>query len=174
MLEAVDSPAMECLCFLPTCSSCHPRAKSQSCGCFLPTCAVCGAGRKHALGRARLIHSGTALSPDVLRLIAKVDLELEKAFEVGIITKGPNWSDLPSWTDGSQGSRKDNFTAQLCGAGVYVVDALLDLGKCPSVEALASVRSVATAEPILFRTQMSTWTRRLKTQNIKACPNTAA
>ena len=68
----------------------------------------------------RLVHSGKALNEDLLKVIAKVDMEVSQLLEEGVLARGPAWENLPSWSE-SQGSRHDHLVARLCGAGVWAV-----------------------------------------------------
>ena len=81
------------------------KPKSHACPAQDSGCAICGSssdiarsGEATALDvtSARLISSGTALSPEVLQLIAKVDYELGKAVDDKILSKGSLWETLPS------------------------------------------------------------------------------
>lgn len=108
---------MACHCFLAGCHLCFP---DTACACFLPTCAWCCRNAANSDSLDRLVHSGKALNEDLLKVIAKVDMEVSQLLEEGVLARGPAWENLPSWSE-SQGSRHDHLVARLCGAGVWAV-----------------------------------------------------
>ena len=68
------------------------------------------------------MHSGVLVTPEMYKIIAKVDAGLRQILQRGALKPGPSWEDIPCWAN-NQGSRHDHLVAEMCGSGVWAVRA---------------------------------------------------